>query len=220
MTPRRFESDAATSPNLRFEKGVPMVARYTRRETHLMSINSKEIDPASPSARSTVPLQPGGLSGFSIGAVGMLISAIIWLIGARWTVDGLVVMFNAVLHFFNTNYQAPIPPHVLVYVCLSPIPLAFSAVEWHVPIRREKSVWHFAPLGDWAVWTTVLFFDWYTSYLGLGVDPGPDAMTFMRQLSASIIPRVLVSAILTAGPEWLAREMWARLYYVFTGKRK
>jgi hypothetical protein len=183
-----------------------------------MAVTSKNI--SEPTTRRNAPLEPGGFSGFSIGFVGMLISAVIWVLGARWTVDGLIVMFNGVLRFLNMSYQAPIPPAFLVYAILCPLPLIFSLVEWRIPFKRVDAVWQFAKPGAWVVWIAVGLFDWYTTYLGLGVDPGTEAPTIMRQLAASSVLRGVLSAVLTAGPEWLARSMWDQLVYVFTGKRK
>ncbi|MBX0328253.1 hypothetical protein K2Z83_11250 [Oscillochloris sp. ZM17-4] len=180
-----------------------------------MSVKSRD-----PNAPTPLRYEPGGITGFAIGLVGMLMSTIVWVLGARWTVDGLIVMFNAVLRFLNASYQAPIPPHVLVYVILSPMPLIFSVVEWRLPFRRISDEWQFAKPGAWLVWGGVFAFDWYTTYLGLGVDPGEGSVRFMRQIAASTVVRTLVALVLTAGPEWLAREMWAQLRYVFTSKRK
>ncbi|NNJ10602.1 hypothetical protein EKD04_009700 [Chloroflexales bacterium ZM16-3] len=181
-----------------------------------MAVTSKDIGPTT---RRNAPLEPGGIGGFSIGFVGMLMSAVIWVLGARWTVDGLIVMFNAILRFLNMSYQAPIPPAFLVYAFLCPLPIIFSVVEWRVPFKRTDGEWYFANPGAWVVWMGVGLFDWYTTYLGLGVNPGPGSPTIMSQVAASSVLRGLVSAVLTAGPEWLARTMWDMLRYVFTGRR-
>jgi hypothetical protein len=181
-----------------------------------MAVTSKDIGPTT---RRNAPLEPGGFTGFSIGTFGLVVSAIFWIFGARWTIDGLVVMFNAILHFLSIPYQAPVPPHYLVYAILCPVPIIFSAVEWNAPFKRVDGEWYFAKPGTWFVWSIAGIFDAYTTYLGLGVDPGPDAVTFMRQLSVSGLPRALLALTLTIGPEWLGKGMMSMLRSVFARKK-
>lgn len=181
-----------------------------------MAVTSKDIGPTT---RRNAPLEPDGFSGFSVGLTGMAISALVWIFGARWTVDGLVVMFNAILHFLTVPYQAPVPTNYMVYGLLCPVPIIFSAVEWRTPFKRVDGEWYFAKPGAWLVWGAILGFDFYTTYLGLGVDPGPEAVTFMRQLAASGLPRAAVSFALTSGPEWLGKGMWKLLRSVFSRKK-
>ena len=129
-------------------------------------------------------------------------------------------MFNAILRFLNIMYQTPIPPPFLFYAILCPVPIIFSAVEWNAPMELKDGEWYFANPGTWLVWGIAGIFDAYTTYLGLGVDPGSDAVTFMRQIATSELPRITIAVILTIGPEWLGRGMLGLLKSVFSGKNK
>ncbi len=184
----------------------------------MSGINSKETSSPPSTSRTTrknAPLEPGGFTGLSIGIMGMLISATIWTIGAKWTVDGLLVLFNGILHFLNSSYQVPVPPVFHTYMSLAVLPIIFSAVEWRIPFTQVGDEWYFSKPGAWVVWSIVSLFDAYTTYLGLGVDPGPEGMTILHQLAASVIPRALFALVLTAGPEWLAREMVTQIRAAF-----
>ena len=188
----------------------------------MSGVTSKETSSPPSTGRTTrknAPLEPGGFSGFSIGAFGLVVSAIFWIIGARWTIDGLIVMFNGILQFLNVTYVAPIPPPFLIYAILSPVPVIFSAVEWQTPWEGRDGEVYFAKPGAWLVWFIAGGFDAYTTYLGLGVDPGPEAVTIMRQIALSGLPRITVAIILTMGPEWLGREMIALMKRIFFGKK-
>lgn len=177
-----------------------------------MTVTSKDV---SPTTRKNAPLEPGGFTGLSVGIMGMLISATIWTIGAKWTLDGLLVLFNGILRFLNSSYQVPVPPVFQVYVSLALLPVIFSAVEWRVPFKQVGDEWYFSKPGAWVVWSIVSLFDAYTTYLGLGVDPGPEGMTVLRQLAVSVVPRAMLALVLTAGPEWLAREMVTQIRAAF-----
>ena len=177
-------------------------------------------EPSGATTRKNAPLEPGGFSGFSVGTFGLVVSLIFWIIGARWTIDGLIVMFNGILQFLNVTYVAPIPPSFLIYAILSPVPIIFSAVEWNAPMELKDGEWYFSNPGTWLVWAIAGIFDAYTTYLGLGVDHGSNAITFMRQIATSELPRITVAVILTIGPEWLGRGMLGLLKSVFSGKNK
>ncbi|MEI6775828.1 MAG: hypothetical protein WCK70_02910 [Chloroflexales bacterium] len=176
-------------------------------------------DTSTPTTRKNAPLEPGGFSGFSVGTFGLVVSLIFWIIGARWTIDGLIVIFNTILNFLTIPYQAHVPTNYIIYGLLCPVPIILSAVEWRFPFERVGGEWYFAKLGAWVVWAIAGGFDLYTTYLGLGVDPGPESVTFMRELSASGFPRIIAASALTVGPEWLGRGMLTILRKVFSGRK-
>lgn len=77
----------------------------------------------------------------AVGIVGTCISVILWPVGARYTVDGVIVVLNMLFRHFTLPYQLPIPLplgtvfDVLLpvwYLALLPIPILFSIVEWQV----------------------------------------------------------------------------------------
>jgi len=175
---------------------------------------------SGPTTRPTAPLIPGPIEGSAVVFIGMIISASVWLIGARWTIDGLVVLYNGFLTFFHIPTLAPMPPAWDTYGKLCVIPIAISLVEWFAPFKRTNGVWYFSHTPHWLVWLTVGLFDFYTTYLGIGVAPDDNSPTIMHQIAASTLLSGLLSAALTAGPEWLARGMIDLFKAVFGIKRK
>ena len=170
--------------------------------------------------RPTAPLIPGPIEGSAVVFIGMIISFAFWLIGARWTIDGLVVIYNWFQTFFHASTLAPMPPSWDTYGKLFVVPIAISLVEWFAPFKRTHGVWYFSNTPHWLIWGGIFLFDWYTTFMGLSVDPGADAPTIMRQIAASTLPSVLLAATLTIGPEWMARGMIDLFKAVFGIKRK
>jgi len=186
--------------------------------TLMSGITSKDI--SGPTTRPTAPLIPGPIEGSAIVFIGMIISVAFWIIGARWTIDGIIVIYNGFLTFLHVPTLAPMPPSWETYGKLCIIPVAISAVEWFAPFKRTNGVWYFSAFPNWLVWFAVMFFDWYTTYVGLSVDPGTNAPSIMRQIATNALLSGLLSAILTMGPEWLARGMINLFNTVFGIKRK
>jgi len=184
----------------------------------MSGVTPKDI--SGPTTRPTAPLIPGPIEGSAVVFIGMIISFAFWIIGARWTIDGLIILYNGFLTFLHVPTLAPMPPSWETYAKLCVIPVAISAVEWFAPFKRTDGVWYFSNMPHWLVWCGIFLFDWYTTYVGLSVDPGTGAPMIMRQIAASAILSGLFAAALTGGPEWLARGMINLLKLVFGTKRK
>jgi hypothetical protein len=105
-----------------------------------------------------------------------------------------------------------IPPTFPIYLILTPIPTLMTYAEWQrQPFGRVRGEWRFEAPQHWLVWSLVMSLDAITTFRGLGVDPGPESVTILRDLAASTVQRTIVAAILTYGPEWIWR--WCRLQF-------
>ena len=175
---------------------------------------------SGPTTRPTAPLVPGPIEGSAVVFIGMIISFAFWLIGARWTIDGIIVIYNWFQTFFHASALAPMPPSWETYGKLFVIPIAISLVEWFAPFKRTDGVWYFSNTPHWLVWCGIFLFDFYTTYVGIGVTSSDGTPTIMRQISANTLLSVLLAFALTGGPEWLARGMINLLKAVFGIKRK
>jgi hypothetical protein len=184
-----------------------------------MAVTSREVksnEAGNRAARDQRPrLDPPGLA---LSGVGTLLSLVLWVIGARYTVDGVLAMINALLDFLTIPAQIPIPPGWVLYLMLAPIPLAYSLIEWQkVPLTVHDEGWRAAPLGQWVVWLIVYAMDAITTWNGLGV-VDRSAPLIVQQLSAALAGRVVMTAVLTIGPEALLRSM-ASIFRRALGKR-
>jgi len=175
---------------------------------------------SGPTTRRTAPLIPGPIEGSAVVFIGMIISASVWLIGARWTIDGIVVLYNWFLTFFHASALSPMSPSWDTYGKLFVVPIAFSLVEWFAPFKRTAGVWYFSNTPHWLIWFTVMIFDFYTTYVGIGVTPGNESPTIVRQVATSTVLSVMLAAALTIGPEWIARGMVDLFKAIFGIKRK
>jgi hypothetical protein len=141
------------------------------------------------------------------GIVGLLISAVIWIIGARYTVDGIIWLANMLLAFLHITARIPTPLAWQLYLVLAPIPFLFSVVEWrNLPFERTSDGLAWNTPGMIAVWLIVYAIDGITTYTGVR-NPDPDSLLIARQVAASGAISATVAAILTVGPEWLLRSM-------------
>lgn len=185
-----------------------------------MAVTSRELQPEGADnqvARNQRPsLDPPGLV---LSGVGTLLSLALWVIGARYTVDGVLAMLNALLAFLTIPARISIPPGWVLYLVLAPIPLAYSLIEWQkVPLNLRGGRWYVAPLGQWVVWLVVYAMDAITTWNGLGV-VDERAPLIVQQLAAALPGRVVLTAVLTIGPEALLRSM-AAIFRRALGKRR
>lgn len=155
--------------------------------------------------RSGPAVQWGRVGGSGVGVV---ISAVLWLLGARFTIDGVIWIANALLAFFNVPTAIATPLPWFVYAILTPIPVLFSVVEWYnLPFWWDENgllCWN-TP-GMIVVWLVVYAMDGVTTYLGLR-HPDPQSAEIMRQIAENIYLSGGITAVLTIGPEALLRSM-------------
>jgi hypothetical protein len=170
-----------------------------------MAVTSRELK--SDTTRTRRPkIDPPGLL---LSGVGTLLLTGLWLVGARYTLDGVLTLINSLLNFLTVPTHIPIPPGWQAYLGMAFIPIVFSIIEWHqIPLHISDEGWQSGPFGQWLVWLLVYALDAYTTWKGLGVvdDTAP---TIWRELSQISWARGIMTAVLTIGPEALLRSMVA-----------
>ena len=144
-----------------------------------------------------------------VGLMGLGISMIFWIFGAKFSADGILVGLNLLLNFLGVPWGFVVPPHYAIYCLICPLPVAFSYTEWtKAPVYydQDEQGWLLQPLGVIFVWLFIGGLDFATNFGGLGVD-NPKAPLFWHQAVQSWPPRAIIAGVLTIAPEALARSM-------------
>lgn len=173
-----------------------------------MSVTSTPITSQEPKVTRTYRYDAGSIIG---ALVGLAIGAVVWIFGARYTVDGLVLGSNIVLEFLTI--PARIAPRWELYLWLLVIPLAFSAVEWTCsPIGRSR-IKH---PGLIMAWIVVITLDIGSTVLGLAAAKSPAALV---TIVSTVYGIGLLSVLLTFGPEAMMKScgglLWRALRTLF-----
>lgn len=136
-----------------------------------------------------------------IGAAfaGLCIGGSFWIIGGRFTIDGIMWCINWLLMFLSVPLQISLPLPWFVYFYLSPIPILFSVVEWNTSIRQMT-------VALFCVWLIVSGMDILSTFIGLGI-PSTNASQVTQWFHASTPAKGVSAAFLTFWPEWLIRRM-------------
>lgn len=167
----------------------------------MTKVHSKEIKAPAKSSDGEI----------AVAIAGLMIGALLWIIGARFTIDGLFWVGNVILGFVRAPIRIPTPPIWIVYIALLPVPLLCSRVEWTVPFTRANGKWRITGAKDLLVWVVIAIIDSATTYAGV-VQPPSDAWQMLRELASSVILSIAVSIVLTFLPEWLIRVCWRQLW--------
>jgi hypothetical protein len=177
-----------------------------------MAVVSRELKPDQEPGRSTGDRRRTvDLAGVMLGLVGCAIAAMLWLVDARYTIDGALVLLNGLLGFLRIPVRFNLPPIWALYCALALIPAACSLIEWHkVPICFTQTSWRLATLGEALVWLLVFGFDALTTWMGLGVID-PESPRIVQEVAVTAWVKALLTAILAIGPEALLRSMVAVL---------
>ena len=163
------------------------------------------VTKAPPAKESVSP----GIDSSKLGlvVVGYLIASVFWIIGARYTIDGVLWIVNWVLNFLTIPARLIIPPHWSIYLVLAPLPYLFSRIEiFNVPRRQRKGRIDWAMPAVVSVWVIVVLLDLSTTFLGLGT-PDPTMGQAGAWFSASFWAKGTATIILTFWPEWLFQQM-------------
>lgn len=143
---------------------------------------------------------------FVLATLGSILFAPIWIIGARYTIDGAVGAVNFVYRFLEspTVYQVgwAIYQHPEFWV----IPLAFSVTEWLAPpFRRVNKQWQFNNPWLILVWCVAAALDLATT--GYGLLTSPVTIPIVRDLVQSSVGLGITCLVFTFGPELV----WGKL---------
>jgi hypothetical protein len=147
-----------------------------------------------------------------VGAlIGLLIGAVVWIFGARYTVDGLILGSNTILSFLTIPLH--IAPRWEYYLYLAPLPILFSAVEWTCSPFGRNRVTHGGLIMAWVV---VVAIDTASTLIGLASATTP---AFIVWIVSSITGIVILSIVLTFGPELMMKScgglLWRALRSLF-----
>lgn len=138
----------------------------------------------------------------------LIIGLILWPIGARFTIDGVIWIGNWILAFLRMPGRLPDPTWA-TYIVLAPLPFIASFVEWR-PMRWNWSQEVRNPYGI-VVWAVIVGLDAISTYIGIRT-PDTNSAALMREVGASLAFSGILATVLTFGPEWLIREGWRQLW--------
>lgn len=152
------------------------------------------------SDNKAAPTRAGRASGVRVGG-GMLVlmGAMLWLAGARYTLVG----WHTGINWFAAwlGLPAQIPAIVGYWTLLAiPIGLAYSVVELRRPWQARARDWN-ATVLYWTVWLLIVVTDGGSTYLGVR-QPGPSALAAAQQIAAAPALAAVWAMVLTFVPEW------------------
>lgn len=160
----------------------------------------------------SIPLKNGEVTAHKrspwVPLAAVLIGLVLWPLGARFTIDGVLWIGNWILTFLRMPIRIPAPTYV-AYLALAPVPLVASFVEWR-PLRWRWEDEIRNPYGM-TVWIIIVILDAGSTFIGIQ-NPDPGASRLFIELSQSLALSGILAAVLTFGPEWLLREGWRRLW--------
>jgi len=127
----------------------------------------------------------------AFAALGLVVGAAMWVIGARYTIDGVIWVVNWLLAFVKVEFV--IETNGAFYLYASPLPIVFSLFEWVKPVKFRTQP------ALVLVWALVHFFDFATTFLGL----------LSVELHLAVV--ILATAVLSYTPEWIMRTSFTVL---------
>jgi hypothetical protein len=179
-----------------------------------MAIKSREIDGVDEAGQArAVPRTAGGGGGraraarpgaslWSLGVVAIILGGVLWLIGARYTLEGWVYALNLGLEFTRLPARVPSPAGWWWLLAL-PLGIIYSVAEVMIPFGVPRS-WHHAP--QWVLMLIALGVvhgsDVGSTFLGYMV-PSPSPWPLHAWAVAAIWPSFVWAALLTYIPERL-----------------
>lgn len=152
-------------------------------------------------AHTKAHYEPGTIIG---AIVGLIISGVVWIFGAKYTIDGLILIANAVLEFLMFSYR--VKPYAELYLWLALFPLMFSAVEWTCSPIGKKGTRH---AGLILTWSVIIVIDLVSTIMGLRAGGGVAFVIWLVSFQAGL---AVLAFVLTFGPEWLMKSCGGLLW--------
>lgn len=132
---------------------------------------------------------------FVTGVVAIFIGLGSWMIGARYTIDGIIFTTNWLIAFVQQPYQ--IEPTSNLYLWLMIFPVTFSVVEVFGLVQFRH-----ADTGGRITWVIIALLDVTTTGFGLlTIDPTSSAVAAWFVATIPVV--VLAAILLTFRPEWM-----------------
>lgn len=145
-----------------------------------------------------------------VSLVGVVIGAILWVIGGRFTIDGMITGVNMMLAFLGspTRYQAGWWAYSQIWFWIPPV--FFSVIEQFAPpLVRLNGKWVFKGFWVLLVWAVVSGIDLGST--GLGLFSSPTYVPIITDLAKTMVGLAAMCMVLTFVPERIFRAMLAIL---------
>jgi len=141
--------------------------------------------------------------GVSFTLVALALGGLAWLVGARYTIDGIIWMFNLAMATVGESYRLEASRNL--YLGMLVIPIIFSMVEWGMGKLVLKSEWETRIL-----WAVVILIDLTTTGFGLAATE-PGDLGILAWAVSSLLPIIGITFFLTFWPEWILKWGWRKL---------
>lgn len=173
-----------------------------------MAVTSTPVTSQEPKVIRTSRYEPGAI----IGALaGLVFGAVFWIFGARYTIDGVILVCNTILEFLTVPTR--ISMRWEYYLWFAPVPVLFSAIEWTCSPIGKRRIRHWGLIVAWAI---AVLLDILSTLLGLSAAKSPDLVVW---IASNVFSLSLLSLVLTFGPESLMRScaalVWRALRSLF-----
>lgn len=180
------QSEAARPP---FRGGnAPRFARAPQAQPQAPARGQERQAQSKPQKARNVP----------VGVALAIFGGTLWLIGARYTLDGWVWGVNLLLSWLSLPVSIPRPVSWFVLLAL-PLGVLYSAVETGIWYRRSAAAIR-SPL-FWLAWLAIVGTDVFSTWLGVRVVQ-PDSWLLTQQVAANGWAALVWALVLTFLPEW------------------
>lgn len=133
-----------------------------------------------------------------VGVVLAIFGGALWIIGARYTLDGWVWGVNILFSWLSLPVTIPRPVSWFVLLAL-PLGALYSAVETGIWYRRSAAAIR-SPL-FWLAWLAIVGTDVFSTWLGVR-NVQPDSWLLTQQVAANGWAALVWALVLTFLPEW------------------
>jgi hypothetical protein len=163
---------------------------------------------SSPRPAPTPAAKPLGIGqpargGVPLGIALLVFGSLLWVAGARYTVDGWVTGLNWVLTWMGMAERLETLTGWSLIGVAFVVGLIYSWVEVKGrPFWRIGGVWRFAAADAWLGWLLLVASDVLTTYAGAQV-VAADAWSITRTIAGNVFLAFGWALILTFIPEWL-----------------
>jgi hypothetical protein len=138
--------------------------------------------------------------GISFTLVALALGGLAWLVGARYTIDGIIWMFNLAMATVGESYRLETSRNL--YLGMLAIPIIFSMVEWGMGKQIMRSEWETK-----ALWLGIIMIDFLTTGFGLSATQ-PEDLGIFAWAVGSFLPIVGLTFFFTFWPEWILKWGW------------
>lgn len=156
--------------------------------------------------------------GFIPAIFGFLVGCAVWIIGARYTIDGSIWIINWLMAFIGIPYAIELVWEL--YLVLIWLPVLISIIEWrYSPIQMFNGRHYFASLPIISIWLCAFLLDLLTTFSGLQVvQEGAGQVEVW--LATTAWAKTIATVFLTLWPEWVIRSSLQSITLLFRRLRR